>query len=180
MKAYLSKVFEQTRGNKFKRLVPLLFLFALLLCVFFLPVAPRLVLTRAKDGKMLLALPIAQQETFQIRYTHSANRSPVVDTIEWTGEVLMVRESLFQTFGAGIPIPADGIGKELIKTDKGYRLTGIDKPQDSFLLMTQEIPDHYLLYRDREISLNALIGIGSILKFEVRKTTLPECILYGA
>lgn len=168
----ISRTNRQKRGKGHRWLVLPLLLFVLLLC---LPVFERLTLCSYRTEKLLLALPIKAQEQFSIRYTHSANRSPVVDTIEWTGDTFMVRTTLFQTFGAGIPIPADGAGEALIKTEEGYLLTGIDKPDYSFLLMTEEIPDHHLLYRDKEISLNALQGIGQMLRFEVKRLPLIAC-----
>ena len=165
------------RGSKCVWLVPpLLFLIAAIILLA-VPLTHRLAIS-TKEGKLLFCAPIAAGEEFRIRYTHSVNRSPVIDTIEWTGDEMMVRESWFKTFGAGIPIPADGIGKELVKVDGGYVLTGIDKPQQSFLLMTEEIPDHHLLYRGREIPLNALNGIGRMLKFEVKCITFVQAYRY--
>lgn len=162
------------RGNKYTWLVPSL-LILLVLLLFALPLTQRLTIS-TREGKLLLALPVETGEAFSIWYMHSANRSPVVDTLEWTGNEIMVRETYFKTFGAGIPIPADGIGEELIKVEGGYKLVGINKPQQSFLLMTEEIPDHHLLYRETSIGLNALNGIGCMLKFEVKRVTLAQAL----
>ncbi len=166
---------QQNRlGSKHKLLVPLLVTIGILIIIL-TPVLPRLTVRQARDHqKTILMLPMKRGEKYYLAYTHSANLSPVVDTIEWTGREMVARESLFQTFGAGIPIPADGVGKELTKTPEGYLLTGIDKVMNSFLLMTQEVPDHHILYRQQSIRLNDLAGAGKLVEFQVRRVSLVE------
>lgn len=162
---------EQKRENGPGRLV-LLFLIIILLLIAALcsPVSQRL--TVAKDGRVLLALPIETGERFSICYLHSANRSPVEDVIEWTGTEFMVRETIYKTFGAGIPIPADGIGTELIKTNEGYVLQNINKPMESFLLMTQSVPDHRLVHQNASYRLIDYGGVGTMLDIRVRRVSL--------
>ncbi|MDL2258847.1 DUF1850 domain-containing protein [Eubacteriales bacterium OttesenSCG-928-K08] len=170
-------IFVKRRGSN--RLVPpLLVLLAILAfaAFFLLPLWGRLTISNYREETKLLTLPVNKGESFQIAYLHSINLSPVKDTIEWTGESLTVRESWFKTFGAGIPIPADGIGEELIKVNNGYILTNINKEQESFLLMSEDVPNHHLIYRGREISLLALGGAGTLLKFEVKKVSLLTCL----
>lgn len=152
----------------------------LLLGLLFLPVSPRLTVARARGGdEVLLSLPMKKGETFELTYTHSANKSPVADTIQWTGREMLVLQSRFQTFGAGIPIPADGIGTSLTKTDEGYVLSGIDKPMESFLLMTEEIPDHHILHRESAYRLNDLAGAGRLVKFQVKRVSLITMLLHS-
>ncbi|MBR6653597.1 MAG: DUF1850 domain-containing protein [Oscillospiraceae bacterium] len=68
----------------------------------------------------MLAVPIEPKETFKLRFTHSVNLSYVTDEMEWTGEQLITRTSLFTSFGAGMPVIADGIGTEMHNTEDGF------------------------------------------------------------
>lgn len=152
---------------------------ALLLCA--LPLQNRLVLSDARRGVTLVALPIAPGETFAVRFKHSVNLSDVTDFLEWTGDALILRSSQFTAFGAGIPVPADGIGTAIVNTSDGFLLTGIDTVQrdNAFLIMLQQVPDHRLLYREREISLLDLAGSGALLRLCVRPVSLFEILLYS-
>lgn len=108
-----------------------------------------------------------------MRYNHSVNRSPVIDTIESTGHgVLTVRTSLFQTYGAGIPSLIDGVGTETIRTDEGLLLIGIDAPHDTISLITGTYADHHILYRGREIQLKAIVGEKQRIEMSASRSSL--------
>ncbi len=168
----------QKQENKFTWLV-LLLVFVLAAAFFsFAPILPRLVFSFG--NRALLVLPLQKPETFCIQFTHSANLSPVTDEYEWTGDTLILRQSRFLTFGAGIPSPADGIGKELVHTDEGeYVLTGIDAPRSFVDIMIGDIPDQRLLYRGQEIHLSTMIAPGNVLRMQVRHVPLLYELLFA-
>lgn len=124
-----------------------------------------------------MTLPIGKGEAFRLRYTHSVNLSDVTDTIEWTGEQLICRSTLFTAFGAGIPVLADGVGKAFTQTEDGFLITGIDKPETRILVMLQTVPNHRLLWRDTEFALTRAYGSGTLLRLEVRPVSLFEILL---
>ena len=161
-------------------MTPLLLFFtaaALIALFFFAPVLPeRLVVSNERTGETLLTRPISHNESFQLRYTHSVNLSDVTDTIEWTGEQLVCRSTLFTAFGAGIPVLADGIGTAFTQTDEGFLITGIDKPETRILVMLQTVPNHRLLLRGEEISLLRRYGSGTLLRLAVRRCSPYEAL----
>lgn len=120
----------------------------------------------------MFALPIDRGETFLLRYKHSVNLSDVTDTIEWTGETLMCRQTLFTAFGAGIPVLADGVGTGFTHTEEGFCITGIDKPEERILVMLQTVPNHRLILRGEERSLLARMGSGTIACIAVQPVSL--------
>lgn len=180
MKLHVHTHIGLRQGDKFRLLVPLLLLLLLLLslALALLPVQSRLVVSMYKTGEMLFTLPFLEGEQFRIAYLHSVNRSEVVDTIEREGDALVVRYAFFKTFGAGIPIPEDRTGTELIQTPEGFWLTGIDLYQDEFVLMLEEIPNHSLEYRGSEIALLSRFGAGAALHFQMRSVSLFEALRY--
>lgn len=143
----------KTKGNKRFWFVPLV-LFA---WVFFvLPLRPVLVL---ESGNTTRVYPLGEGETFAIRYIHSVNKSPVVDTIAREQDQLVVKSSLFQAYGAGIPSDADQIGDLARLTEDGFLMEGIDAAHDEIALITGTISDHHLLLGDgREIRLKDAFG----------------------
>lgn len=167
------------KGSIRKGLAPLLLIFlvfAAFCLVCFLPLFPRLVLSDWRSGEVRLMLPIDVGETVGILFTHSLNLSDVTDTIEWTGESLVCRSTLFSTYGAGIPDLCDGIGTTFTETDEGFLLSGIDKPQDHIDIMLQTVPHHRLLYRDKTIDLLELFGSGHSVHVEVKRLPLVRLI----
>jgi hypothetical protein len=152
-------------------LVPLIILSAL-----FLPLSP--VLELRSEGARLI-LPLRDGEEFGIRYNHSVNRSPVIDTIQREGDQLVVRRSLFQTYGAGIPILDDAVGTEYYETEAGFVLDGIDASHDEIALLTGTYADHHLLYRDQEIRLKKIFGEMELVRLHIRSVSLCQ-LLFSA
>ena len=133
-------------------------------------------LTARSGGRLLFAWPIRAGDFFEVTFIHSLNKSPVTDHIEYDGNELIVRKSVFKTFGGGIPVPSDGIGTELIKTDSGYELIGIDKRMPGFTVITQVYPDHRIAMGGREASLLSLAGSGAAVEISVKK--IPFIVIF--
>ncbi|NCB30338.1 MAG: DUF1850 domain-containing protein [Clostridia bacterium] len=168
-------VFHRQVRQGGKRLVPLLISFIVLLALLFVGFAPLmdgLTVRDGRTGKLLLALPIRQEETFSIRYIHSVNLSPVIDTLQWSGQDLVLRTTLFSDYGWGMPVLADGIGTHFEHTPDGFLISGIDKAQASVPILLQQVPDHHILYRGREISLLKLAGSGAFLRIAGERMNL--------
>ncbi|MCL1805060.1 MAG: DUF1850 domain-containing protein [Clostridiales bacterium] len=125
----------------------------------------------------MFAWPIKAGDCFEVTFIHSLNRSPITDFIEWTGRDMVVRKSRFSTFGAGVPVPAEGVGTDLIFADGHYELIGIDKHMPFFTIMTQEAPNHQVSLHGREASLLELAGSGQAVDVAVRRMPLLICLL---
>ena len=176
--AAVPKSQQPGRGRAAKWLAPLP-LVLLLLFFFFAPVGTCLAVTDYHTGRIRMALPVKDGETFSIRFTHSLNLSDVTDEIVVDGASLVCASSLFTAYGAGIPDPAaDGIGRELTLTDAGFLLTGIDKAQARIPILLQEVPNHRLLYRGAEINLLGRFGSGALVVLSVRPATLFLLLAY--
>lgn len=169
------------KGSTHRGLAPLLLFFiGILLCIglCLLPLWPRFVIENARTQRVLRVMPIEDGETFQLRFTHSLNLSDVTDTIEWTGQELICRSTLFTTYGAGIPDLPDGIGKSFSVTKDGFVLSGIDKPEKEIRVLLQTVPNHRLTYRNQTVSLLDLYGSGTLLSLCVHRVSLLDRILY--
>ena len=97
-----------------------------------LPIFPALSILSEENS---IYLPLDNGQEFSIKYNHSVNRSPVIDTIERTGETLTIRRSLYQTYGAGIPVLSDMVGDTYTETEEGFLLSGIDSEHNSINLI---------------------------------------------
>ena len=166
-----------------KRLAPLLVGFALVLSLLVLCFAPLfhgLAIHDGRTGERLMLLPIWTGEAFSIRYTHSVNLTPVTDTLRFTGQGLVLESTLFTSYGWGMPVLADGIGSHFENTPEGFLITGIDRAQPDVPILLQQVPDHHLLYRDREISLLGLAGSGAFLRLGPEPASLAALLFARA
>lgn len=166
-----------------KRLTPLLagFILALsLLALCFAPLFHGLAIRDGRTGERLLLLPIQKNEAFSIRYIHSVNLTPVTDTLRFTGRELLLESTLFTSYGWGMPVLADGIGSHFENTPEGFLITGIDQAQPDVPILLQQVPDHRLLYRGREISLLGLAGSGAFLRLGPERVSLAALLLARA
>ncbi len=164
-------------GSSQKRMPPLVPVFALLLAclaaaVLFLPLEKQLVIADYYSGSILLCLPLSDGEEFSIRFLHSVNLSDVTDRIARQGDLLVCRATLFTAYGAGIPDLSDGIGTEFSKTEEGFLLSGIDKAQREIPILLQEVPNHRLLYRGREINLLSRFSSGTLIVLRMQRVSL--------
>ncbi|MCL2060059.1 MAG: DUF1850 domain-containing protein [Oscillospiraceae bacterium] len=125
------------------------------------------------NGTELFAWPIQPGDVFELTYTHSLNQSPVTDVIEWTGADMVVVKSIFKTFGAGIPLPEDVGGSDILFVDGHYELVGMDRRMRGFYVMTQEVPDQKIVYKGQEASLLELAGSGASVYITVKRPPLP-------
>lgn len=159
--------------------VPLLRFIALfLLAVFAAALCPVWSALEIAGPDQSVYLPLKDGECFSIKYTHSVNRSPVIDTIERTGSTLTVRTSLFQTYGAGIPVLSDEVGDTYTETEEGFLLSGIDARHEKIDLITGTYADHRLIYRQHEFVLKETFGEKTHICFEICRVSLPKLLLY--
>ncbi|MEG2851697.1 MAG: DUF1850 domain-containing protein [Hydrogenoanaerobacterium sp.] len=172
------KVFKKCEGGRFLPALILLLLLAAGLLL--LPFCTCLSLSTEEQGTVC-ALPLKDGEQFSIRFMHSVNRSPVVDTMERTGKTITIRSSLYRSFGAGMPASADEVGEEatFTETPEGIYIDGIDLEKDEIHKFTGTYADHYLLYRGRELRLKELVGEQTDLCFKLRRFSFLQILYYG-
>jgi hypothetical protein len=173
---------KRERDERAGKSPALLFLAAALVLSVALLTVPgprRLVVSRADDGEILAAFPVDQGETIQIGFTHSVNLSPVKDIYEINENYMILRATVFQTYGAGIPILDDGIGTEFRSTPEGFEITGIDLPRTEVPILLQTVPDHILYYRQSPVRLLDLAGSGSLIHIGIRRLSLLGMLTAG-
>lgn len=151
--------------------------------ILLMPVTPRLLIIH--DGVSVLFMNVSDGECFVIRYTHSVNRSEVDDTIERSGSNLIVRSSLYQTFGAGIPVGDDIIngksaGTSLTKTENGLLLDGIDTTYKEINLLCGTYSNHRIIADGKQYILKDIVGEKELIKIKIEHVSLLRLIIVKA
>lgn len=140
-----------------------------LLSVMVLPLFPHLMLST--EAGVVWCNPIMRDEKFTIKYTHSVNKSPVEDSIKWNGDKLVICESLYQSYGAGIPNEPES-GQTFAWTKEGLLLSNINLERDSINLFVGTVADHYLIYRNQNYQIKKLTAEQTLLNISVRRLSL--------
>ena len=111
---------------------------------------------RIKDG-----------ESFTIEYTHSVQRTPVSETYIIDKDKIILTESYFQSYGAGLPATTP---YEFQITDKGFRVYEINEIMEYLIYRTGgEIANHKLILRDKEYNFLGFTEPRSGVEFKVKK-----------
>jgi hypothetical protein len=66
-----------------------------------------LLVADAETGERLLAVPVAEGTTVALNYTHSVEKTPVLDVYAVDGTELEMVRMEFRSYGAGLPARAD-------------------------------------------------------------------------
>ena len=132
-----------------------------------LPIKKALLVKDIKTNEILLTLPADKGELVDIEFTHSVNLSPVIDRYQLDEKSLILRSTYFKAYGAGIPILDDGLGKSFKQTEDGFEINEIDLHRDSIPIMLQAVPDHRIIYRNKEIHLLDVAKSGTVIVMTV-------------
>jgi len=142
--------------------------------VLFIPINQKFVIVEKKTGKILYYTYVTPGDTFVITYTHSVNKSPVDDVFEIQPDYsIMLKKTVFRTFGVGIPIPSDlGEGKVMNIYDDRMEIDNINMPVKQCLYFVGVIADHRFKMHNLELHLNKLTEPQQTVQFEVRRMPL--------
>ena len=131
-----------------------------------LAAAVDVLVVRHRDA-VLIEWGIAAGDVFVVGYTHSVNKSPVADAFEWTGEEIMLRQSRFQSLGAGMPHPADFPGSYMYREGDWFILSGIDVGMRRIAILVHAYSEQYISLGGERALLAELAGDGASIEVEV-------------
>jgi hypothetical protein len=140
---------------------------ALSFIFFALPINKMIVVKNARTKDILFSLPVKNEEIVDIKFTHSVNLSPVIDRYRFNGKYLVLESTIFKTYGAGIPILDDGLGKGFKHTEDGFEIFGIDVPREKIPIMLQTVPNHSIFYRKSELHLLDFAKSGTVIEISI-------------
>ena len=153
----------------------MLLLAGVLIAVWFIPVHILEILDIRKE-KVVFIQKVSQGETFSLSFIHSVEKSPVTDYFRIDDAYrIVLYETSFRSLNTGLPAVISE-GQRLIRTEQGFRLSGIDRILPDIQLWVHESYEGSMEIRKRVISLAALAG-NTLLQIHVRKVFLWEYAL---
>jgi hypothetical protein len=116
-------------------------------------------------GEAAWAAPLSGDEQFQLRYIHSVDLLPVFETYTTEGTQLVLVETRFLSWGAGLGYMQEGI----LSGENGWTVIKEMKRQVGTIpLRVGTIAEHTLLYRGMEIRLRDYLPAQSLVHIRVK------------
>ncbi|MCF6138981.1 DUF1850 domain-containing protein [Pseudalkalibacillus berkeleyi] len=125
------------------------------------------------SGDVLVYTDVEHGTEFEVEYTHSVHRTPVIEYYEVNNLSEIVQTDLaYENFAIGMPSNATGEEKFIVK-DGVYYITDMNRVFSHVDLRTgQVIADHSLKVGQKQIQLKDWIEPGTWIRLKVRPISL--------
>ncbi len=120
-------------------------------------------------------LPLENENTFQIRYTHSIHLSDVIETYKVTkNHVIQLSALEYEDFAIGMPSGA-GKGENFVEKDGKYYITNMSQMLPSFNILIGDVNrDLAFRYLGHEHNLKDYLTRGETYTFQVARLSLVD------
>ena len=120
-------------------------------------------------------IPIKDETTFQIKYTHSIHLSDVVESYKITpSQKLQLFELMYKDFAIGMPSNAEA-GETFEQINGSYYIKNMKRIYPFFHLRIGQVnANHTVIFNNKEYPLSQTIAPGTSVKVEIRKLNYFE------
>ncbi|MGE5652962.1 MAG: DUF1850 domain-containing protein [Bacillota bacterium] len=134
-----------------------------------IPFIQSLEISDRKSGQILAVAPVHTGEQFTISFTHSIAKTPVDEVfVVGPGREIIVTETIYESFGAGLPFDTEGEQQQLITANGKYRLTNLDRHLPEFLQAVGTVANHQLIINGKQIPFTQFAQPGESVRIRVR------------
>lgn len=140
-----------------------------LILIMHIPFIRSLEISDRKAGQVLALAPVHVGERFTISFTHSIAKTPVDEIfVIAPGREMIVTETIYESFGAGLPFDTENAEQHLITENGKYRLTNLDRHLPEFLMAVGTVANHQLLINGKQIPFVQFAQPGQSVRIRVR------------
>ncbi|MBM7551154.1 DUF1850 domain-containing protein [Thalassobacillus pellis] len=138
----------------------------ILLVWLFIPYHYVLGFQKPKEDELLMAIPIAEGDTFQLKYTHSIHLSEVIEEFKIKNDKLYPVKLIYEDTAVGMPSNAGKREQFELRNGK-YYITGLNGSHQSITLSVGEVrAAHKIVHDSRTYLLKEYVGAGTIVKIK--------------
>ena len=128
-----------------------------------------LVLEDDETGEIYNKIPVKDLDEFEITFTHSVNKSPVIDIYQIRSGDIYLTGNIYYNFGAGVPTEIYD-GQSLTYGENGEMIiSDMDTLMPHLIYVIGTVTDYYLSVNDGEkICLQELYGTNKHIRIYCR------------
>ncbi|MCA1056699.1 DUF1850 domain-containing protein [Rossellomorea aquimaris] len=151
-----------------------LLLLLILSSITFIPLHSFLVIEPLDEDGEPAYIPIGEDETFSIRYTHSIHLSEVEEFYRLTSsDEIQQTKLLYEDTAIGMPSDAEGEEVFQRTSDGRYLITNMDRRFPFIdIRIGQVVANHRLVFRGETYPLKDYFTKGSIVRLQFKKVSL--------
>lgn len=115
------------------------------------------------SGKPLLTMPVSPRDTFTLSFTHSVERTSVIDCYAVSDDyAFILTETFFKSLGAGSPSkPENGT----FKVEGGwFKIEGINSRMDRILIRVSVLTNQTFTFKGRVLRFALLVPDGELVE----------------
>lgn len=118
-------------------------------------------------GKPLLTMPASPGDTFTLSFTHSVERTPVIDRYSISDDhVFVLTETFFKSLGAGSPSKPE---KGTFKVEgEWFKIEGIDSRMDRILIRVSALANQTFTFKGRVLRFALLVPDGELVEISIK------------
>lgn len=124
-------------------------------------------------GRDLFCAEMDEGEEFTLSFVHSVNKRPVHDTVQVARDYLVVVQSRYDSFGAGMP-ESSGAEGHLSWDADGWLIWTLNRPIPSIDLFVGREARHIIHIRDIEKALEELVEPGTSISIRTTSRSRVE------
>ncbi len=124
-------------------------------------------------GRVLFCAEMDEGEEFTLSFVHSVNRRPVHDTLRVARDHLVVVQSRFDSFGAGMP-ESSGAEGHLSRDGDGWMVWTVNRPIPALDLFVGREAGHSISIRGIEKALAELVEPGTSISIRTASRSRVE------
>ena len=109
---------------------------------------------------------------FCISYTHSVNKGRIRDVYECDGNEIVLVQTHFVSYGAGISEASETDGAFFEVEEDGYAIKNLDRRLKKMVMAVGVIAEHSISVGNREVFLKSLFKEQTSLVFEIKRVSL--------
>lgn len=161
-----------------KRISIVLISIILVISLIHIPFSKSLVFYQGQTKKLIAYLPLQQDDTFQIVFTHSIHLSDVIEKYRVTTEDdIQQFEIVYEEYGIGMPSNAEG-EEEFVYEDGKYHIKNMKRVFPSIHIRNgKTVSKHRLIWgenKERQVFFNDYFSPGEYLTLQIKNLSLWE------
>lgn len=166
------------------------FLFFLLFAgvILFTPAITLLSISNRKNPTEVYYSLDGYKKGFTLSYTHSVNKGRVHDYYECLEDGnLLLNQTLFVSYGAGIPEPYESSGADFTVTSNGYKISNLQRKIPRLVMAVGIIANHSITFeqnedfknlKTKEYFLTDYFKAQTSIILEIKKVSLMNFLLH--